>query len=40
MMYNHYIKTLTDYLNNNEKLNNEAAEKIFDRISVIVEQTK
>ena len=36
MMYNHYIKTLTDYLNNNENLNNENTEKIFERISLIV----
>jgi len=36
MMYNHYIKTLTDYLNNNENLNNKNTEKIFERISLIV----
>lgn len=36
MMYNHYIKTLTDYFNNNENLNNENTEKIFERISLIV----
>lgn len=36
IMYNHYIKTLTDYLNNNENSNNENTEKIFERISLIV----
>ena len=36
MMYNHYIKTLTEYLNNNESLENDNTEKIFERISKIV----
>lgn len=36
IMYNHYIKTLTDYLNNNESLENDNTEKIFERISKIV----
>ena len=36
IMYNHYIKTLTEYLNNNESLENDNTEKIFERISKIV----
>ena len=36
MMYNHYIKTLTEYLNNNKTLENDNTEKIFERISKIV----
>jgi hypothetical protein len=36
IMYNHYIKTLTEYLNNKESLENDNTEKIFERISKIV----
>ena len=36
MMYNHYIKILTEYLNNNESFENDNTEKIFERISKIV----
>lgn len=39
MMYNHYIKTLTEYLNNDKSLGNDNSQKILSKISKIVNNT-